>query len=86
MMLSERIRNNAAGLFTAAALIVFGVLFNRINVFVTAYQPPYATKPYIPAIGEIAITVAMISGLILCYRLIVTTLPVIPVEEEGHAG
>ncbi len=86
MMLSERIRNSPTGLFIGAALVVFGVMFNRINVFVTAYQPPYATKPYIPAIGEIAITVAMISGLILCYRIIVTTLPVIPVEEEGHAG
>ncbi len=86
MMLSERIRNSPAGLFTAAALIVFGVMFNRINVFVTAYQPPYATKAYVPAIGEIAITVAMISGLILCYRVIVSVLPVIPSEEGEHAG
>jgi len=86
MMLSHRVRNSPAGLFTAAALVVFGVMFNRINVFITAYRPPYATEAYFPSIGEIAITVAMISGLMLCYRLIVTTLPVIPAEEKGHAA
>jgi Ni/Fe-hydrogenase subunit HybB-like protein len=86
MMLSERVRNSPAGLFTAAALIVFGVAFNRINVFITAYQPPYATQAYVPAIGEIAITVAMISGLVLCYRVIVSVLPVIPSEEAAHAA
>jgi len=85
LMLSERVRRSPAGLFTAAALVVFGVMFNRINVFITAYQPPYAVQPYIPSVGEIAITVAMISGLVLCYRVIVSVLPVLPSEEGGHA-
>jgi Ni/Fe-hydrogenase subunit HybB-like protein len=79
LLLSGRVRRSPAGLFTCAALYVtLGVLLNRINVFVVAYTPPYATKPYVPSIGEVAITVAMISGLILLYRLIVSILPVLP--------
>jgi len=85
MLLSSRVRKSPAGLFISAALIVFGVALNRCNVFLVAYTPPYATKTYIPAIGEIAVTVAMISGLILCYRVIVSVLPVIPSPEGDHA-
>jgi len=85
LLLSDRIRRSPAGLFVCATLyVVLGVLLNRINVFIVAYTPPYATKPYVPSIGEIAITVAMISGLVLCYRLIVSILPVLP-APEGHA-
>lgn len=84
LLLSDRIRRSPTGLFVCASLYVFlGVLLNRVNVFLIAYNPPYATKPYVPHIGEIAITVAMISGLVLCYRLIVSVLPVLP-APEGH--
>ena len=86
LLLSERVRKSPVLLFVSAALVVLGVVLNRVNVFVVAYMPPYATKPYVPAIGEIMITVAMISTLILCYRVIVSILPVIPSEEGEHAG
>ena len=86
LLLSEKVRKSPAGLFVSATLVVLGVVLNRVNVFVVAYTPPYATKPYVPAIGEIMITVAMISALILCYRVIVSILPVIPSEEGEHAG
>jgi Ni/Fe-hydrogenase subunit HybB-like protein len=79
LLLSDRVRRSPSGLFICAALyVVLGVLLNRINVFVVAYTPMYATKPYVPSVGEVAITVAMISGLVLCYRLIVSILPVLP--------
>jgi Ni/Fe-hydrogenase subunit HybB-like protein len=87
LLLSDRVRRSPAGLFTCAALyVILGVLLNRINVFVVAYTPPYATKPYVPSIGEVAITVAMISGLILLYRLIVSILPVLPAPEGEGAS
>jgi Ni/Fe-hydrogenase subunit HybB-like protein len=87
LLLSERVRRSPTGLFISAALyVVLGVLLNRINVFVIAYTPPYATKPYVPSIGEVAVTVAMISGLVLCYRLIVSILPVLPVPEAGEGS
>jgi Ni/Fe-hydrogenase subunit HybB-like protein len=53
------------------------VAFNRINVFLVAYQPPYVKTVYFPSIFEIAVTVGLIATLALAYRLIVTYLPVI---------
>ncbi len=87
LFLSERVRRSPRGLFIAAALyVILGVLLNRVNVFVVAYKPLYATKPYVPSIGEVAVTVAMISALILCYRLIVSILPVLPAPEGEGAS
>jgi len=86
LLLSDRVRRSPTGLFVCAALyVILGVLLNRINVFVIGYTPPYATKPYVPSVGEVAITVAMISGLILLYRLIVSVLPVLPAPESEEA-
>jgi Ni/Fe-hydrogenase subunit HybB-like protein len=77
MFLSARVRRSPGLIFTAAALVVLGVLFNRVNVFLIAYNPPYATKTYIPSIDEFAVTIGLISALMLCYRVIVTIFPVI---------
>jgi Ni/Fe-hydrogenase subunit HybB-like protein len=85
LLLSERVRRSPAALFSCAVFIVLGVVLNRANVFLVAYMPPYATRPYVPAIGEIAVTAAMIAGLMLCYRLIVSFLPVLPAHEEGRS-
>jgi Ni/Fe-hydrogenase subunit HybB-like protein len=68
-------------LFTGAALVVFGVLFNRINVFLTAYTPMYMEERYFPTIGEIAITVGLVAGLMFVYRVIITHFPILPAEE-----
>ena len=54
---------------------------NRINVFLVAYQPPYAVKSYFPSFGEIAVTVGLIATLMLVYRALVTYLPVISHPE-----
>ena len=81
MLLSARVRNAPGLLFIAALLIVLGVAFNRVNVFLVAYQPPYVTKTYFPSIFEVAVTVGLISTLMLIYRLAVTYLPVITHPE-----
>ena len=81
MLLSARVRNTPGLLFIAALLIVLGVAFNRVNVFLVAYQPPYAATSYFPSIFEIAVTVGLISTLMLIYRLAVTYLPVITHPE-----
>ena len=77
MLLSERVRSTPRWLFLACLLIVLGVALNRVNVFLVAYQPPFATRAYFPALSEFAVTVGLVSLLILIYRLIVTYLPVI---------
>jgi Ni/Fe-hydrogenase subunit HybB-like protein len=82
MLLSERVRRRPALLFAAAALVVLGVAVNRINVFLIAFTPLYATKRYVPSVGEIAVTVALISGLLLLYRVLVSVLPILPAERS----
>lgn len=77
MLLSRKVRESRAALFTACALIVGGVLLNRINVFVVGYKPPVSQANYFPSIGEILVTVGLISALMFLYRLIVTYLPVL---------
>jgi Ni/Fe-hydrogenase subunit HybB-like protein len=84
MLSSARIRHSISGLFTAAAMVVGGVALNRINVFVVAYKPLYADKPYFPSIAEIAVTLGLAATLVLVYRLFVMIFPVIsaPIGES----
>ena len=77
MFLSPKVLKSPALLFTASALVVFGVLLNRINNFVVAYTPPYSTESYFPSFGEISVTVGFVAILILLYRFIVLNFPVI---------
>ncbi len=62
-------------LFTAALLVVLGVLLSRINTFITAYTPPYSTHSYFPSFGEISVTVGFIALLMLAYRFVRPELP-----------
>ena len=47
MFLSTKVLKSPLFLFIAAALVVFGVLLNRINNFVVAYTPPYLSLIHI---------------------------------------
>jgi Ni/Fe-hydrogenase subunit HybB-like protein len=86
LFLSHRLRRNPAWLFISAAMVVFGVMLNRFNVFVIGYTPPYATEKYFPAWTEIVLTVGMISLIVVLYRIWVFVFPVLPaVQEADHA-
>lgn len=83
LLLNEKIRRSPVWLFISCTLyILFGVVLNRINVFFIAYQPPYALKQYFPTIGEIMVTVGLISALILVYRAFVIIFPVLPTVKH----
>jgi Ni/Fe-hydrogenase subunit HybB-like protein len=82
MLLSPKVRQSRRGLFIASALIVGGVLLNRVNVFVVGYKPPVSEANYFPAIGEILVTVGLISALMFLYRFLVTYLPVLSRQQE----
>lgn len=77
MLLSQKVLRSPLFLFIASALVVFGVLLNRINNFVVAYTPPYSTQSYFPSFGEISVTVGFIAMLVLLYRFFVINFPVI---------
>jgi Ni/Fe-hydrogenase subunit HybB-like protein len=85
MLLSPSVRKSPPLLFTAALLVVLGVLLSRINTFITAYTPPYATHAYFPSYGEISVTVGFMALLMLAYRFVVLNFPVISVPSEDHA-
>ncbi|MCF7797403.1 MAG: Ni/Fe-hydrogenase cytochrome b subunit [Lentisphaeria bacterium] len=80
LFLQEKVRRSPLMLFIAALLVVLGVVFNRINVYLVAYKPVYLAERYVPTLWEILVTVGLVSGLILVYRFLVIHLPVI------HAG
>jgi len=73
----KSLRRSPEWLLFASLLVVAGVVLNRINVYMVAYKPPYATGTYFPSIGEIFLTLAMVSTLMLLYRVVVTYFPVI---------
>ncbi len=82
MLLSPQLRRSHQALFIACAMIVGGVLINRINVFVVGYRPPISEANYFPAIGEVLVTVGLIAALMFVYRFIVTYLPVLNKPEQ----
>ncbi len=81
----HKIRHSISGLFVSAGFVIFGVAFNRINVFLVAYEPLYPQKRYFPSILEVLVTVGLISALVLVYRLIVMNFPVIAASPDGNS-
>lgn len=86
MLLSPTVRKSPPLLFTAALLVVLGVLLSRINTFITAYTPPYATHPYFPSLGEISVTVGFACLLMLAYRFMVLNFPIVSLPDQTPAA
>jgi Ni/Fe-hydrogenase subunit HybB-like protein len=60
--------------------MIAGIILNRVNVFLIAYRPLYATKTYVPSVAEVLVSLGLIAGTFFMYRLIVTIFPVLPSE------
>ena len=84
MFLSRAVLKSPALLFIASSLVIFGVLLNRINNFIVAYNPPYKFGSYFPSVGEISVTVGFVASLVLFYRIIVFNFPVISIENKNY--
>ena len=82
MLWFPKVRRTPGLLFTASAMVVGGVLLNRINVFIVGYQPPFAQNSYYPAIGEILVTVGLVCTIMFLYRLAVTFFPVLSARRK----
>ncbi len=82
LFLSRKITNSPLGLFIASSLVIAGVLLNRINNFIVAYQPYYNPVRYFPSVGEISVTLGCIALLVLAYRAVVMIFPVISREKR----
>jgi Ni/Fe-hydrogenase subunit HybB-like protein len=82
IFMAHRLRRQPAWLFTAAAMVVIGVVINRINVFIIGYEPQFGNGPYVPAWPEALLTIGFISIIVLIYRAAVFIFPVLPEEED----
>jgi Ni/Fe-hydrogenase subunit HybB-like protein len=82
MFLSKAVLKSPLLLFIAASLVVLGVLINRINNFIVAYNPPYAVQAYFPSYGEFSLTIGFASILVLLYRFFAIHLPVISTPDH----
>ena len=78
LLLSKTVRRSMGWLFLSVVLVIFGVILNRLNTFLVGYFPPYSTKAYFPSVGELAMTVAIVSSILFCYRALVTFFPILP--------
>jgi Ni/Fe-hydrogenase subunit HybB-like protein len=65
----------------AAILALAGIILNRLNVSVIAFNWRSA-NPYVPSVAEIVITMMIIFTEIWVFRFIVTRLPVLRSERE----
>jgi Ni/Fe-hydrogenase subunit HybB-like protein len=83
LFMSSDIRRSPGGLFIPAAMYIAGVMLNRCTVFFIAYEPPYAEKAYIPAIGEFALSIGLVAAIVFAYRAVVTLFPVLPAHEDN---
>lgn len=83
ILMRERLRRSPRGLMTAACLVIFGVVLNRLNVFLLAYTPAIEGRAYFPAYTEFAVTAGFIAMIVLIYRFIVLNFPVIERLEEA---
>lgn len=78
MLAFTRVRRSPALLTTACSLALLGLVLNRINVFLVAYQSAYSTTRYFPSVTELAITGGLIAMFVLVFRLAVSYLPILP--------
>ncbi|WP_428937945.1 4Fe-4S dicluster domain-containing protein [Fontivita pretiosa] len=77
LLLIPKVRRTPGLLAAAVFCVIVGVVLNRLNVFVLGYQPPFASKTYIPSITEFAVSTGLVAALLLTYRVGVTYLPIL---------
>ena len=81
----KSVRRSNGWLFFSSLLVVFGVVLNRLNVYLIGYKPPYSTRAYFPAVGEIALTVGLACLLMLLYRFFTSFFPILS-APAGHGA
>jgi len=78
-------RQSVRWLFVSAALIVIGGALYRFNVYLIGFNPGEGWR-YFPSLAEFLITIGIIAFEILCYKVLVKLLPVLPrLHGRDHA-
>jgi len=86
LFLLRAVRRSPGWLFFASLLVVAGVVINRINVFLVAYEPPFPGRGYFPAVGEIALTLGLVCTIMFLYRVFVFVFPILSTGAATQDG
>jgi Ni/Fe-hydrogenase subunit HybB-like protein len=86
LLLTKKVLNSPNLLLLSSALVVLGVLINRINTFIIAYKPPFADYSYFPSYGEISVTIGFVAILVLIYRAFVMIFPIITIPKDLNSA
>jgi Ni/Fe-hydrogenase subunit HybB-like protein len=76
MLATERQRRDMGNLFRAAMVLVLGGALYRFDVYLVAFNPG-AHWSYFPSVGELLVTVGLVSLEVLGYILIVKYFPIL---------
>jgi Ni/Fe-hydrogenase subunit HybB-like protein len=79
------VRRTQAGLLACAGLSAFGVVLNRFNVSLTAYQG-FRDFTYFPSVFEIAVTVGLVAVAIVAFDVGARLRPVYEHAGAGHGA
>jgi len=82
----KSVRRSPGWLLASSLLVVFGVVLNRVNVFIVGYFPPFAAKRYFPAVGELALTIGLVCVLMLLYRFFAVWFPITSGETQPEGA
>lgn len=82
ILLTPRLRSDWRYRLGAAALVIFGLIFNRFNVTLLAMKR-FGSGQYFPSVEEIVVSMAIVSAILFFYNIMVRMFPVLP-RDESH--
>jgi Ni/Fe-hydrogenase subunit HybB-like protein len=82
MLSSDAKRRRLGTLFRAALLLMVAGALYRFDTYLVAFRPG-AQWSYFPSVGEILITVGLVSGEILLYIIVVKLFPILTLEKHS---
>lgn len=83
MLSFSKIRNNTAGLYLSAILVILGLVMNRFNVTVTGMAASSGVN-YFPSLMEIIISLTIVSVAFVAFRLAAQYLPLFSEPVSIH--
>jgi formate dehydrogenase iron-sulfur subunit len=91
LLATNALRRRPGVLAAAAALAVFGVAYNRMNVVLFAMNfrgrmPWVAPESYVPSVVEWGVSLGLIAATIFLFGLVARMMPVLsrPQHSEAH--
>jgi Ni/Fe-hydrogenase subunit HybB-like protein len=82
LLSQSRVRNNPQALYWTSAVVVMGFMANRLNVSITAIDAMTGAR-YVPKWPEFALTIAVVAGAVVIFRLAVNYLDILPKKDPA---